>query len=79
MFNFKPAGFSIQKMLKKAGKVGGTVASAGVLASFVPEDATPVAAEVVSAIGVTDSLWAGLFTAVLAAAANYLRQATKKA
>jgi hypothetical protein len=62
-----PAGFSVVKMLKKSGKVGGTTAAAvATVSTQIPEVSTGSA------------FWLGLASAVLTAVANYLAQVVRK-
>lgn len=81
-FNFKPKGFSIKKMLKKATKVG-VAATGGVIGleqakGAMTDAAVDAAAQAAQSIDFGNGFWAGLASALLTCAINYFGQAVRR-
>jgi hypothetical protein len=73
-FKLKPEGFDIKKMLKKAGKVGITAAGG----TIGLEQMTDAATQAAQSVDFGNGIWAGLASAVLTCAVNYLGQAIRR-
>ena len=78
-FNFKPEGFNVKKMFKKALKVG---AVTGVIGGGMPAMQDVVVASAVEAapamLDFGGGFWGGLAGVLFSCAINYVGQAVKK-